>query len=66
MSWKPQRGQGTERRVGDSTSGTGPVVRAGAAPGGAMPCSASLRRPSGVIQSLVHGGSRTVRISTRA
>ncbi len=39
---------------------------AGAAPGGAMPCSASLRRPASVIQSVVHGGSRTVRISTRA
>ncbi len=30
-----------------------------------MPCSASFRRPASVIQSLVQGGSRTVRISTR-
>ena len=65
MSADPQRGQCTACRVGKRSRGTGPGARRGAGPGGAIPPSASLRRPRGVIQSVVHGGSSTVRIRTR-
>lgn len=64
MSVEPHCGQPTACRGAPSTSGTGPGLRRGAAPGGEMPCSRSLRRPRAVIRSVDHGGSRTVRIST--
>ena len=46
-------------------SGTGPAARA-AGPGGAMPCSASLRRPVSVIQSWSRAGASDGAHLTRA
>src|SRR5690606_1687048 len=65
VAGEPQRGQRTtEVGGGASASGTGPARRGPTRSGGAMPCSASLRRPCGVIQSVLHGGESTVRTST--
>ena len=50
-------GQQVERR---------PAPAAGAAPGGEMPCSASLRRPSSLIQSLDQAGVSSTRTRTSA
>ncbi len=36
------------------------------APGGAIPYSRSLRRPSALIQSVLHGGASTIRTSASA
>src|SRR5690606_19603867 len=60
----PHRGHRTVADGGLSTSGTGPAAGRGAGPGGAIPASASLRLPSELIQSLLHGGCRTTRTST--
>src|SRR5690606_28832523 len=54
VSGEPHCGQGTCRRGGSRASGTGPVGRCGALPGGAIPYSASFRLPSAEIQSVVH------------
>jgi hypothetical protein len=64
VSGEPHSGQSARRGEGPSCSGIGPAGRTGAVPGGAMPASASFRRPSGVIQSVLHGGDSTVRTST--
>src|SRR6185437_12188506 len=64
VSGEPQRGQRADG-ARPSVSGTGPLRR-GAAEGGAMPTAASLRRPSGVIQSVLQGGASWVATVTRS
>ncbi|CAM5577613.1 hypothetical protein SALBM135S_01816 [Streptomyces alboniger] len=59
VSVEPQCGQRIER-----LSGTGPSV--GCERGGAMPNSASLRRPSALMSSVVQAGESTVRTETSA
>ena len=56
----------TDDEGAPSVSGIGPAARAAARPGGAMPASASLRRPASLIQSVLQAGENTVRTSTRA
>ena len=64
MDGEPQRGQCTAGDGAVRVSGMGPVERGLTPSGGAMPASVSLRRPAGLIQSVVHGGENTVRTST--
>src|SRR5690606_33034331 len=65
VSVEPHRGHRTRDGGGTNVSGTGPEPWRRTRPGGAIPASASLRRPSAVIQSLDHAGRSTVRTSTR-
>jgi hypothetical protein len=57
----PQRGQRTVSGRRPNRTNTGPGRPGPAGPGGAMPCSASARRPDSVIQSVLQAGASTVR-----